>query len=655
MHQLGRIRRLAGLLIVGIAVSCGVERQPSPTAPLPGAVGVSNSDVESQLVRDIANLKAALSSSDFYGDLDPSDAAGIQRRRGAVQAVLTRLENQLHNPQRPRLDEAPAAPDCYDNDNLNNCFLYYSHSMPTSGPLHVAQGTGMIASHQAVVAYSLDGTMKPSISVGGEGFSISGTTFVRDVPYDVPDCNVSAHAISSIATHLISMSFIAAGGIDMSASGHQTSSKTSSCAFKGLTVTASNGGAVTMNQQIAMMVDVTNFTECGSPSAVTANPNVATLVDYGDGHFRVVPVGQGVTTVTATCGTQYGVTSIRIWASVDISLSSTASAGQVLRATASCGTLAMRTTGGQSGAAASASMLDPGSSLTWSSSNPAVATIDSGGVVTAIAPGTTNIRAACSNAGTGSVKLDVYNEDGTGGSGGGGSVGGCDGVWYGHWTKVDGVWYQGPDVCMPAGLPPVIANIRQGMVAIDPTRTAIANYGPPQLPNNQPWCTADRPNLCWVLFHGLETRMDIEENEHMVAAPYVYFVGGSTTNNSNSWAYPVNVVFRYNGAIVGTTTVPYATSNAGIAYPPAVYMPDVQPGDIVVASAEITDAKGVKLTTAMQIIMTYPEEGFRAQSARNKQIRDFFRKSGRLPTEVERRKAGIMTLEQARAADAKKP
>jgi hypothetical protein len=283
-------------------------------SPIKPAVATSPVDtaVSNRLVRDIANLKAKLATDKFQVNPAPAD---IQRQREQIEQLLASLEHQLDSPQRPgaNLDEAVALPQCYDSiaRNLNHCFIFAEHRIaidPATG--HVSQVTGIVASQSAVVAYSLDGSQKPSVPVGGPGWSLSGTTLEKDFAYPAPDCNVSAHSVQSNVTHQISWGIVSAGGVGLSLSGFTNSPGGASCVFKGLTVTLNKSSISTTNDYATF--DVTGLQECVVPGAVTADSKVATVSNISDNHFRVDPKGAGTTTITATCGTQYGVASITV-------------------------------------------------------------------------------------------------------------------------------------------------------------------------------------------------------------------------------------------------------------------------------------------------------------------------------------------------------
>lgn len=207
MHQFGRTIRLAmAALIVGTSMSCAADRPSSVVEPTASA-SLSDPQQRSQLVKDIANVKAALATNDFYNDFEPGDAAGIQQRRQQIQGLLANLEDQLQNPQRQpsRFDDAEA-PDCFVNGNLDQCFVSHSVNIAIDGSGSVNQVTSISGSQSAVVAYTLDSDPTPhQIAMGGSGFSGSGHSLSDPFTYGAPDCNVSAHSVAASAIHTVSL------------------------------------------------------------------------------------------------------------------------------------------------------------------------------------------------------------------------------------------------------------------------------------------------------------------------------------------------------------------------------------------------------------------------------------------------------------------
>lgn len=158
MHQFGRtMLRATTLLIAATSISCAADRLSSPVKSAIHAP-VSDSPIQGQLVRDIANLSAMLASNEFHGDLNQGATAAIQQRRARVQGVLADFEAQLQNlpQQRPVSFDVAPAPVCLLNGNLDQCFLEWRHSIDINGTGYVFQLTGFLigASQSAVVGYT---------------------------------------------------------------------------------------------------------------------------------------------------------------------------------------------------------------------------------------------------------------------------------------------------------------------------------------------------------------------------------------------------------------------------------------------------------------------------------------------------------------------
>lgn len=264
---------------------------------------------------DIQNLRNALESDGTYRDINPLDTRSIELRRESIQALLTQLSDRLRTPGAlPRtydLAEGPTAPDCYVNGTLNGCFKYADHSISVGGTGHVWQATGTTMSHSAVVGDTVDGQLKPNITVGGQGFSHTSGTLSEDFSFSGVDCNSAAHTITSSATHLISFTLLGAMGESVQLNGSKNSPGGDSCEYKGLTVSV-DPASIGLNETAS--ISIGGLKECVGASASSSNTDVVTVTEANGTTFIAFPQSAGTATINASCGTQKGSASITVTA-----------------------------------------------------------------------------------------------------------------------------------------------------------------------------------------------------------------------------------------------------------------------------------------------------------------------------------------------------
>jgi hypothetical protein len=167
-----------------------------------------------------------------------------------------------------------------------------------------------------------------------------------------------------------------------------------------LTVSGNTNLSVGQNSQLAAIAHFSDGSSQNVTSAATwssATPSVATVLGG-----LVHGVAPGAAPITASYGGQNATATVNV----------SGSTGPVVNSLSVTGTSPM-TVGQQAQYTATANMSDGSSpnvtaQSQWASSNPAVATVDANGVVTAVAPGTTTITASYQGQ-TGFVPLTVNN------------------------------------------------------------------------------------------------------------------------------------------------------------------------------------------------------------------------------------------------------
>jgi hypothetical protein len=294
-----------------------------------------------------------------------------------------------------------------------------------------------------------------------------------------------------------------------------------------------------------------------------------------------------------------------------VSLSRTGMIGLKLRATSDCdGTGGIATLRPSDRVSPSTMMTGE----TWTSSNAAVATVSSDGVVTGVKTGTVVIRADCAGMlpGTASIRIIAPDEcdaaAGTcplgdtsgGGSGGGGTETDCRN--YHVWVKNQyGDWFNTGMVCLPdmGDVVNLDANPR-GMATADLARVAIQpafSYGSPGST-----CGTSALSVCWLEIYRTNDFSIDPRQDPWVGNMAFSARGGAAT-------YPATITFRYNGKVVQQST---ATDQYHLPSPPVVNLSElpgsITDGDIVVASVTFQGANGVTLTSATSIPVAFPPD-----------------------------------------------
>ncbi len=304
MNQLKRRMRMAAAgVITSTLIACTADRIVAPTSTAAMHVPASEADIRRELMGEVASLKTTLAANNFYQDLDPrTDGVAILERRGFMQRFQLDLEKQIVS--RPKAPPVPLdgtrgdeeAPTCFQNGTLDGCFISVSHSIGINGSGNVFQFTSVFGQQSAVVSYTDNGNLGSPISVST---SISSNGMSQNFSYPAPNCNTTSHKIVSKATHQLSMSLIAIGGV----SGSKISAGATACSYQGLTVTLS---PATIGINSASTITVGGATQCTVVSVASSNTSVATIVDYTNNHFAANDAGPGTTTISASCGTQTG-------------------------------------------------------------------------------------------------------------------------------------------------------------------------------------------------------------------------------------------------------------------------------------------------------------------------------------------------------------
>jgi hypothetical protein len=315
MHRLKNALFAAMMVAaVGSVSACSADRVVLPLVPVLRP-GIGSSTADSTIVRDIAIVRAALVDLNTKSALGGSEAALANQQIVKLKELLGTLEKKLAtgvsrvvvgegNPS-----EEPVEACVLVGPDLSDCFLFWDHRTRIDGTGFISQVTSVFGSQSAVVSILLDGQLiqRP---IGTTGYSAASNGLAQPYFYNAPNCNQRSHTVSSTATHMVSASHIAVGGLSVSSSGSMSSdSPAEACEMKGLGVVITPGTIALEGQAD---ISVSNAVECGLASVSASPSNIVSFMDVGGNRVLATGIAVGTASISVRCGTQTGSGSITV-------------------------------------------------------------------------------------------------------------------------------------------------------------------------------------------------------------------------------------------------------------------------------------------------------------------------------------------------------